>query len=630
MSSHYVDEATWVAELLGEMERDAAEAGVPILNKNGKRYYEEIVKEQQPHRILEVGTAIGYSALLALSLAPEDATIVTIESDAARARAAELYFSRTLLGRRVHQILGDARSVLPKLLEDGEKYDFIFLDAAKGQYPNYFRTVAPMLAPGGCIVADNVLFRGYVRHPVMTPRRFDTIVERLQEYLELAKNPPFATKVFDKGDGLALTWRPDDKKETLVVREKKQDCKKRKPELLAPAGTFEKMKMAFAYGADAVYLGGKFFGLRALGGNFTKEELKEAVCYAHERQKKIYVTVNIFPHDDEFLRLKDYLIFLESIHADAILVADLGVFQLAREIAPELSIHVSTQANTVNAAAVRAWKALGAERVVLARELSLKEIAAIRSAVDIELEMFVHGAMCISMSGRCLLSAYFTGRDANRGACAQSCRWRYALVEEKRPNEYFPIAEDERGTYLMNSKDLCLLPHLKDVIGTGVDSLKIEGRMKSVHYVASVTKAYRQAIDAYANDPAHFAIDPAWTEELGKVSHRPYTAGFALHETTADDQIYGSSSYEQTSDFIGLVRSYDAATGWATVEQRNHMRVGEEIELFQPTLGGFRQVLAEMTDEAGAPIDRAPHPQQIVRIRMAHPVEPQAILRRDL
>ncbi|MCI6284401.1 U32 family peptidase [Selenomonas sp.] len=406
--------------------------------------------------------------------------------------------------------------------------------------------------------------------------------------------------------------------------------KQKRPELLAPAGTLEKMKMAILYGADAVYLGGQAFGLRALGGNFTDAELREAVAFAHARGKKVYVTVNVYPHDGDMEGLPDYLRFLERIHVDALLVADLGVFAVARDVVSSLPIHVSTQANTVNAAAVRAWKALGAERVVLARELSLQEIAAIRSSVEIELEMFVHGAMCISMSGRCLLSAYMTGRDANRGACAQSCRWRYALMEEQRPGEYFPIEEDEHGTYMMNSKDLCLLPHLADVIATGVDSLKIEGRMKSVHYVASVTKAYRAAIDAYVADPGKFAIDPAWTAELGKVSHRPYTTGFALHRATADDQIYGSSSYEQTSDFIGLVRSYDAATGWATVEQRNHMRVGETIELFQPTLAGFRQTLGAMTDEEGASIDRAPHPQQIVQIRMEQPVEPYAIVRRDV
>ena len=351
----------------------------------------------------------------------------------------------------------------------------------------------------------------------------------------------------------------------------------KKPELLAPAGTLEKLRMAVLYGADAVYLGGKSFGLRALGGNFSNEELAEAVTFAHAHAAKVYVTVNVYPHDGDLAGLPDYLYYLASIGVDALLVADLGVFSIARETVPELPLHVSTQANTVNSAAVKAWQALGASRVVLARELSIKEIAAIRKNVPVELEMFVHGAMCISMSGRCLLSNYFTGRDSNRGACAQSCRWRYALVEETRPGQYFPIEEDERGTYILNSKDLCLLPHLPELIESGVDSLKIEGRMKSVHYVASVTKAYRMAIDSYFEDPEHFAIDPAWTAELGKVSHRAYTTGFAFHQPTADDQIYGSSSYEQTSEFIGLVRAYDAA---GEIGHGTHARFAVESEPF--------------------------------------------------
>ena len=272
---------------------------------------------------------------------------------------------------------------------------------------------------------------------------------------------------------------------------------------------------------------------------------------------------------------------------------------------------------------------LGAARVVLARELSAAEIQEIRRATDVELELFVHGAMCISYSGRCLLSSYFTGRDANRGSCAQSCRWKYALVEESRPGEYYPIAEDERGTYIMNSKDLCLLPYLDEVIACGVDSLKIEGRMKSVHYVASVVKAYRTALDACLSEqPYH--VETSWLEELNKVSHRAYTTGFFFGKTTAEDQIYGSSSYEQTSEFVGLVRAYDAVTGLAEVEQRNHMRVGQEIEIFQPKGTSFRQILDAMWDAEGAPIDAAPHPQQIVRIRLVHPAEPYSILRRDV
>ena len=404
---------------------------------------------------------------------------------------------------------------------------------------------------------------------------------------------------------------------------------RKSPELLAPAGTMEKLQIAFLYGADAAYLGGTQFGLRAFGGNFTQEEIRAAVQLAHGLGKKIYVTVNVFPHNDDLVSLPDYLRFLLEAEADAVLVADLGVFMLAREAAPGLPLHISTQANNVNWRTVRAWQELGAERVVLARELSREEIREIRSHTDVELELFVHGAMCISYSGRCLLSSYFTGRDANRGACAQSCRWRYALVEQARPGEYYPVAEDERGTYIMNSKDLCLLPYLDDVLACGVDSLKIEGRMKSVHYVASMVKAYRTALEACLSG-APYSVQPDWMEELEKVSHRAYTVGFFFGKTTEKDQIYGSSSYEQTSEFIGLVHSYDDTTKLAVVEQRNHMRLGQEIEVFQPAGASFRQELTEMWDAEGQPIAAAPHPQQMVCIRLTQPVEPYSILRRDI
>lgn len=405
--------------------------------------------------------------------------------------------------------------------------------------------------------------------------------------------------------------------------------KQKKPELLAPAGNMEKLKMAILYGADAVYLGGENFGLRAQGGNFSKQELAEAARFVHERGKKIYVTVNVYPHNEELAALPDYLRYLQAIGADAILVSDLGVFSVARDTVPELPIHISTQANTVNYEAASAWARLGAERVVLAREVPLADIKEIRRRCSVELEMFVHGAMCISYSGRCLMSNYFTGRDANRGNCAQACRWKYALMEEKRPGQYFPVEEDGRGTYIFNSKDLCLMPYLAEVIESGVDSLKIEGRMKSVHYVASVTKAYRMAIDAYCDSPETFSIAPAWTEELDKVSHRAYTDGFFHGGPPTDAQIYGSSSYTQTSEFVGLVLDFDETTGCALVEQRNHMKVGEEIEIFQPKGEGWRQTITEMTDEDSMRIEAAPHPQQHVFIRMEQPIEKYAILRRD-
>ncbi len=404
---------------------------------------------------------------------------------------------------------------------------------------------------------------------------------------------------------------------------------KKRPELLAPAGTMEKLQMALAYGADAAYLGGVQFGLRAFGGNFANEEIRAAVQLAHGAGKKVYVTVNVFPHNDDLVSLPDYLRLLAEVGADAVLVADLGVFMLVREAAPTLPVHISTQANNVNWRTVRAWQELGAERVVLARELSREEIREIRRHTSVELELFVHGAMCISYSGRCLLSSYFTGRDANRGACAQSCRWKYALVEMSRPGEYYPIAEDERGTYIMNSKDLCLLPHLDEVVGCGIDSLKIEGRMKSVHYVASVVKAYRMALDAcLSGNP--YEVHEEWRAELEKVSHRAYTTGFFFGKTTGTDQIYGSSSYEQTSDFVGLVRAYDPVTQIATVEQRNNMKLGQEIEVFQPVGEPFRQNLSEMWDEEGQEIAAAPHPQQIVRMRMTQEVAANSILRRDV
>ena len=404
----------------------------------------------------------------------------------------------------------------------------------------------------------------------------------------------------------------------------------KKPELLAPAGNMEKLKMALLYGADAVYLGGKQFGLRAFGGNFSNEELKEAVEFAHNLNKKVYVTVNIFPHNSDIEMLPEYLAFLNTTGADALLVADIGLFMLAKKYAPDIELHISTQANNTNWATVDAWHNMGASRVVLARELSKDEISVIRQKCSVELEMFVHGAMCISYSGRCLLSNYMTGRDSNRGSCAQPCRWKYSLVEEKRPGQYFPIEEDERGTFIFNSKDMCLLPYLPDVIESGVDSLKIEGRMKSVHYAASVVKAYRMAIDSYFENPEAFAVKEEWLEELEKVSHRSYTTGFYYGKPTEKDQIYTSSSYIQTSDFVGLVLDYDEATGFATVEQRNNMKLGQEIEVFQPQLPGYRQLLGEMYNHEGEAIEVAPHPQQIVKIRMEAPVEPYAILRRDI
>ena len=404
----------------------------------------------------------------------------------------------------------------------------------------------------------------------------------------------------------------------------------RKPELLAPAGTLEKLKIALLYGADAVFMGGKAFGLRAFGGNFDDDQLIEGIKFAHDLQKKVYITVNIFPHNEDLLALPDYIKFLYDHQADGVIISDLGVYRIIREVAPKLPIHISTQANNTNWSSVLCWQELGASRVVLARELSLADINIIRQKVNIELEAFVHGAMCISYSGRCLMSNYFTDRDANRGQCAQPCRWKFNLVEEKRPGEYYPVMEDERGTYIFNSKDLCLLPHIPELINSGLDSFKIEGRMKSVHYVATVVKVYRDAIDAYMDAPEKFSNKTEWLEELQKISHRAYTSGFYFNKTTEHDQIYASSSYDQTHDFIGLVKSYDASTSMAVVEQRNNMKVGQEIEIMQPQQPNFSQTITEMFDMEGNPIDVAPHPQQLIMMRMNNPVREFAMLRRKV
>lgn len=403
-----------------------------------------------------------------------------------------------------------------------------------------------------------------------------------------------------------------------------------KPELLAPAGNMEKCKIALRYGADAVYLGGKMFGLRAFANNFSIEEIAEAAAYAHGLGKKVYVTVNIFAHNEDLARLPDYLLELQKAGVDALLISDLGVWNVARQTVPEMPLHVSTQANTSNWAAVQAWKALGAERVVLARELSLEEIREIGARTDVELEAFVHGAMCISYSGRCLLSSYLTGRDGNRGACAQACRWEYSLIEKNRSDEGFDIEEDERGTYVMNSKDLCLIDHIPDLIEAGICSLKIEGRMKSIHYVATVVSVYRKAIDAYWNDPKKYQVTDEWRQELEKVSHRPYTKGFAFGKPGSDGQVYTTSSYEQTHDFVGIVLEYDADAKRAYIEQRNNVKNGEVLELLMPDGELFPLTLEDMRNADGESIDCAPHAQQKFSIVSDRALMPDSLLRRKV
>lgn len=403
-----------------------------------------------------------------------------------------------------------------------------------------------------------------------------------------------------------------------------------KPELLAPAGSMEKCKMALIYGADAVYLGGKNFGLRAFAGNFSNEEIEETVNFAHSMGKKVYVTVNIFPHNSDLIGLPEYLKKLAALHVDGLLISDLGIWSIARKTVPDMPLHVSTQANSCNYATVNAWQQLGASRVVLARELSLKEMAEIGKKSTVELEAFVHGAMCISYSGRCLLSSYFTGRDGNRGACAQVCRWKFALCEENRPGEYFPIEEDERGSFVLNSKDLCLIEYLPQLISAGISSLKIEGRMKSVHYVASVVSVYRKAIDTYLADPEHYKVPKQWLEDLEKVSHRAYTTGFALGKTDNSSQVYASSTYEQTFDFVGIVQGYDQATHRVIIEQRNNIKANTIVEVLTPRGEEFPLLLKDMRDAAGESIQVAPHAQMIFSVDSAREIPQYSLIRKKI
>lgn len=404
-----------------------------------------------------------------------------------------------------------------------------------------------------------------------------------------------------------------------------------KLELLAPAGDIEKLKIAVDYGADAVYFGGEMFSLRSGAGNLSIDEIREGVEYAHARGVKCHMAMNIFAHNEDLEPLKAYLERIKDIPVDAFIVSDPGVIMVIKNVIPEAELHLSTQANMTNYATAGFWYGQGVKRIVLARELTLDEIRRIRENTpeDMELEAFIHGAMCISYSGRCLLSNFMIGRDANRGQCAHPCRWKYRLEEEKRPGEYYPVEEDDRGTYIMNSKDLCMLEHIPEIARAGITSVKIEGRMKSIFYVAHVVSAYRRAIDAYYADPDGYRYDPQWMTELMKASHREFTTGFYFNSPTDEDQNYQTSEYTRDYSFVGLVKSYDPDTGMAVVEQRNKMVLGDEIEVFGPDAPFFRQRLELMLDEEGQPVEAAPHPQQILRIRMDRPVAENYMLRKQ-
>lgn len=404
----------------------------------------------------------------------------------------------------------------------------------------------------------------------------------------------------------------------------------KKPEILAPASSLEVLKTAFDYGADAVYIGGEMYGLRAKAKNFSINDMREGIHFAHERGKKVYVTANITAHDRDLAGVEQYFGELKEIQPDALIISDPGVFSIARRICPEIDVHISTQANNVNYMTFNFWKEQGAVRVVTARELSVQEIADIHQHIpeDLEIETFVHGAMCISYSGRCLLSHYFTGRDANLGACTHPCRWRYHIVEETRPGEYMPIEENERGTYIFNSKDLCMIEHIPELVAAGIDSFKIEGRMKTALYVAVVARTYRQAVDDFFEDPEKYKIRiPFYKREIAKCTYRQFTTGFFFGQTDHETQIYDNNTYVRGYTYLGRVEEV-TEEGLAVFEQKNKFCVGDEIELMMPDGDNILAKVESMYNEYGA-VEGCPHPGERIRMRLSEPVQAGVILRQQ-
>ncbi len=394
----------------------------------------------------------------------------------------------------------------------------------------------------------------------------------------------------------------------------------KKPELLIPAGNLDTLKTAIIYGADAVYIGGEAFSLRAKADNFDRASMAEAIEFAHSHGVKLYVTVNIFAHNYDLAEAETYLRELKSLKPDALIISDPGLFMMARRIVPEIDIHISTQMNTSNIEAFLFWQQLGAKRVVNARELSLKELKEIRARIDssLEIESFVHGAMCISYSGRCLLSSFMTGRSANRGACTHPCRWNYALMEEKRPGEYFPVEENERGTYIFNSKDLCMIEHIPELIDAGIDSFKVEGRMKTALYVAVTARAYRRAIDDYFKSPEEYKRQlPFYKEEIAKCTYREFTTGFYFGKPDSNAQIYDSNTYVRNYTYLGTVEEL-LPDGGAVIEQKNKFCVGDEIEILKPDCESVRVKVRGIQDyETGAEQESCPHSRQKLIITLS-------------
>ena len=404
----------------------------------------------------------------------------------------------------------------------------------------------------------------------------------------------------------------------------------RRPELLIPASSLEVLKIAVIYGADAVYIGGEAFGLRAKAKNFSMEEIREGIAFAHAHDVKVYITANILAHNGDLDGVREYFAELREIKPDALIISDPGVYMIAKEVCPEIERHISTQANNTNYGTYRFWYEQGAKRVVSARELSLAEIKEIRANIpdDLEIETFIHGAMCISYSGRCLLSNYFTGRDANQGACTHPGRWKYAVVEEKRPGEYLPVYENERGTYIFNSKDLCMIEHIPELMESGIDSFKIEGRMKTALYVATVARTYRRAIDDYKQSPELYREHMAWyQEQISNCTYRQFTTGFFFGKPSDEAQIYDNNTYVKEYTYLGIVGEQNEE-GLYRVEQRNKFSVGESIEVMKPDGANITVTVQRIVEEEGTDMESAPHPKQVLYIDLGQPLAMYDILRR--
>ncbi|OYP55499.1 putative protease [Lachnotalea glycerini] len=401
------------------------------------------------------------------------------------------------------------------------------------------------------------------------------------------------------------------------------------PELLVPASSLEVLKIAVKFGADAVYIGGEAFGLRAKAKNFSMEDMKDGIEFAHAHNVKVYVTANIIAHNADLKGVEEYFKELQKLKPDALIISDPGIFTIAKEVLEDIEIHISTQANNTNYRTYQFWHKLGAKRVVSARELSLQEIKEIRANIprDLEIESFIHGAMCISYSGRCLLSNFFTGRDANQGACTHPCRWKYAVVEEKRPGEYFPVYENDRGTYIFNSKDLCMIEHIPEVLDAGIDSLKIEGRMKTALYVATVARTYRRAINDYLESPEKYKENLSWyMQEIGKCTYRKFTTGFFFEKPNEETQIYDNNVYIKEYTYLGIVGEQNKE-GLYQIEQRNKFSVGQTIEVMKPKGDNIKVVVKRIVDEKGTDMESAPHPKQVLFIDLGIDLEKYDILR---